>query len=176
MLPFGLESAFFVFIFFQIGVLINHQGATSRVGKIRNNRLLMAVISVIMIVVIGIISRYNGFAQVKAVSFGRSIFLFLGTSVLGITTVVIISVMADRIRWLQYIGQHTLPILLMHKFPILFFQMIIRPVGKLLEQGNSVVGITCAVIVGAISVGLCLIANLIIEKILPIVVGKIQTE
>lgn len=114
----------------------------------------------------------NGFAQVKALAFGRSIFYLIATSILGIIAVVIFSVLAENTRWLQYIGQNTLPILLMHKFPILFFQMIIRPVGRLLEQGDSVVGVICAVIVGAITVALCLIVNMIIERVFPIAVGK----
>lgn len=172
MLPFGLESAFFVFAFFQIGVIINQRGLTTQIAITGKNKAVMVAIIIALFVAIGFISAYNGFAQVKALAFGRSIFCLIATSILGIIAVVIFSMLAENTRWLQYIGQNTLPILLMHKFPILFFQMIIKPVGRLLEQGDSAAGVVCAVIVGAITVALCLIVNMIIERVFPIAVGK----
>ena len=172
MLPFGLESAFFVFAFFQIGVIINQRGLVIQIASAGKNKAAMVIGVVVLLIVIWFISTYNGFAQVKALAFGKSILCLLATSIFGIVAVVILSVLAENTRCLHYLGCHTLPILLMHKFPILFFQMIVRPVGRLLEQGDSVAGIICAVIVGAITISLCLTANLIIERVFPMAVGK----
>lgn len=56
----------------------------------------------------------------------------------------------------------------MHKMPILFFQIAIPYTKNALAQNNLIIGIVVAII----SILLCLVANIIIEKYLPFLYGK----
>ena len=67
-----------------------------------------------------------------------------------------------------YVGQHTLGILLMHKFPVLLFQVGIPFTAKQLEHNSVLIG----VVVTAISIVLCCGVETIIVRICPILIGK----
>lgn len=75
-------------------------------------------------------------------------------------------------RFMKVIGQKTLPILLLHKFPILFFQTIIPWTKQPLRDGNLVV----ALLVAVMSVLLCLIADFIFSQLMRMILKHIRTK
>lgn len=75
-------------------------------------------------------------------------------------------------RFMKAIGKKTLPILLLHKFPILFFQTILPWTKQPLKDGNLVVSFLVAVM----SVLLCLVADLIFSQLVKMILKHIRTK
>lgn len=75
-------------------------------------------------------------------------------------------------RFMKIIGQKTLPILLLHKFPILFFQTILPWTKQPLKDGDLVVSFLVAVM----SVLLCLVADLIFSQLVKMILKHIRTK
>ena len=73
-------------------------------------------------------------------------------------------------KTLAYVGQRTLPILLMHKFPILFFQVLFPWTKELLNNNNPYIGFVVAVV----SILGCLIVYLIWQKVFCAVISKFR--
>ena len=73
-------------------------------------------------------------------------------------------------KTLVYVGQRTLPILLMHKFPILFFQVLFPWTKQPLNNNNPYVGFVVAIV----SIVGCLMVDLIWQKIFEVVISKIR--
>ncbi len=65
------------------------------------------------------------------------------------------------------VGRATLPILLMHKFPILFFQTMCPYVKDRLEEGS----ILWSILITFVTIIMCMTAMVILQKILPEVIG-----
>jgi len=78
----------------------------------------------------------------------------------------------DHNHILEYIGRHTLVILVLHKLPILVFQTVIPFTKQPLRNNNLFV----AVVVCFIAITSCLIAEVIIDKIMPWALGHKQKE
>lgn len=67
-----------------------------------------------------------------------------------------------------YVGQRTLPILLMHKFPILFFQVIFPWTRQPLRENDAFVGLLVAII----SIVACLVVDIFLRRFFPVFVGQ----
>lgn len=70
--------------------------------------------------------------------------------------------------WMEAVGRRTLAILVMHKFPILFFEWICPVVKDWLSAGHP----AAEICVAAISIALCCIAEGIIQKLCPWLLGR----
>lgn len=109
-----------------------------------------------------------------AVDYAHDIFQniasFLVTSVAGSLGICLVSMALGRCKALEYIGRSTLAILVMHKFPVLLFQTI-GPQKSLLAQYDSVGGILLAVAVALITIVMCLVAEWIIRRFFPFLLG-----
>lgn len=75
-------------------------------------------------------------------------------------------------RFMKTLGKKTLPILLLHKFPILFFQTIFPWTKQPLRDGNLAVSFLIAVL----SVMLCLLADLIFSKLMKTILTHIRKK
>ena len=77
-----------------------------------------------------------------------------------------LSILMTQCNWkiitapLVYIGKHTLPILLMHKFPILFFQVIFPWTKQPMKENNPFVGL----FVATVSIAACLGVDVFMQK------------
>ena len=100
-----------------------------------------------------------------------NIVTFLITTLVGSFGICLLAMGLNRCKWLEYVGQSTLCILVVHKFPILFFQTI-GPQKALLAQYDSPVGIASAAIISVISIILCLVAELMIRRCVPFLLGN----
>ena len=92
-------------------------------------------------------------------------YLSSASSVLGIC---LLLMHIPGCRMLEYVGRRTLAILVMHKFPILFFEWICPGVKGWLAAGLPGAEIAVAVV----SIALCCIAEKIILKICPRALGR----
>lgn len=73
---------------------------------------------------------------------------------------------------MTYVGQNTIGIMVMHKFPILFFVGLV-PVTKRLNSEYPLPG---AVLIASISIALCLIASKVLYRVCPLALGKNKSK
>ncbi len=92
-----------------------------------------------------------------------NVWLFYSSSICTILGFCYLSIVISHLnvqvinKALGYVGQRTLPILLMHKFPILFFQVLFPWTKQPLKNNNSYVGLVVAIV----SIAGCLIVDFI---------------
>lgn len=168
-LPLGFEAAFFMVCFVEIGILLKNS-ALSQANTILYDRYYILIISA-CILVTALISFVNGFAQVRNYDFGKSIFLFIISSVLGSIATLLISMWINSCCFLEIIGRNSLFILLFHKFPIIFFQSVLPVTKELLseENGNSFISNIVGIIISFITIFMLIIAS----RILIIIKNKV---
>lgn len=166
--PFGLETALSLFPFFAIGRLIGrYQKALDRIHQ----RTILFV-GVFMVLLGTAMTIGNGQISYNADSYGQRGFLYfiIMSSTLCIGFALLSKFVKRGIKWMTYVGQNTIGIMVMHKFPILFFVGLV-PVTKRLNSEYPLPG---AVLIASISIALCLIASEVIYRVCPLVLGKIQ--
>lgn len=102
--------------------------------------------------------------------FGNIPLFYLG-AILGCTGLVFFSIALHKQKVLEWIGKHTLPILLMHKFPVLLFQ-ILPPFKGWLQNPDSIIGILSGVFISFLVILLCLLVYSFLHLIFPILFGE----
>lgn len=161
-LPFGLETAMYMLPIMLFGFLIRPY------IYIDSFKIYQKIICSILFLGLGAITSFAIGASVSFVSsiYGN-LFVFYASCVLSIVGFVFLSSLID-FKWLNYIGQNTMAILILHKFPIVFMQLL---VGKFMK--NSWVNNIClSVIITVVSILLSLICSAIITTVAPVMLGK----
>ena len=120
-----------------------------------------------LIVIAGFIGMKNGRVRYSGDVY-NSYPLFWLSAFGSIIGYLLMARVIEKNRVLEYVGASTMAILVMHKFPVLFFQTIVPQTRKLLADNNLPV----ALIVAVIAIAMCLIAERIILLICPALVGK----
>ncbi|MEG1926669.1 MAG: acyltransferase family protein [Ruthenibacterium sp.] len=161
-LPFSLETAVYLFPLFIVGMMVSE----SKMQKLLSNCgvLLSLAISSILIV-FGAVSAHS--VDYVCDSYGNY-FVFLLSAISTSLGIMTLCRMLPKMEWLQYIGKHTLAILVMHKFPLLFFQTMLPVTKKMLQQYPLPAGVMITIA----SISMCLIAEKIILAICPILLGQ----
>lgn len=107
----------------------------------------------------------------RVISYIRSYYgnfsIFYVSALCSIIGISCICLWIDHEEWFAYIGKHTLAILVMHKFPVLFFQCMCPWIKTQIVNG---VYIWC-IIATAISIVMCCIAEWVIDHICPWILG-----
>ena len=75
---------------------------------------------------------------------------------------------------MEFLGKRTLSILLMHKFPILVFQIMTPVISGWLKNPDSFQGILSALITAVLSIIMCCIADKVIHRIVPWMLGAFE--
>jgi len=96
--------------------------------------------------------------------------VFCVAALCGCAGISFLSMSIGQNRLLEQVGKNTLAILVMHKFPVLFFQ-ILGPFETILEQNDTIAGNICGLLVSGVSVFLCLMAGAVIKKLFPFLLG-----
>ena len=117
-------------------------------------------------------AEVNGIAEVRSYHYGKYPILFLIAACAMTWAVCLISNKIKCNTILEQVGRISFPILLMHKFPILFFQSVLPVTKNLLEKPDTVEGFLCSFAVSCITVNMCYIGTLIIRKIAPMIIGE----
>lgn len=164
-LPWHLESALFLVGFSELGILLHLWGV--------GTKKQLPVWSICILMALGMAaSVFNGWTDVRAHVFGKYPVLLVVTSVCFSLAIFGASCKIRQCPWLAYLGIHSISILVMHKFPIMFFKELIPGVQEILNQTSHFSGILCALAITVISVLLCLLAEKIIMAVFPIAFGK----
>lgn len=170
-LPFSLETAVFAAGFTEAGILFRDSRRMSAAAA--GQKKFSGIVCLFLLSAGALVSRLNGSGEMRTMQPGRSLLLFGLSSVLIGGGVLLLSGFCAHSRVLRYIGQHTLEILVMHKFPVLFFQTVLPfTEDLLLRQSGTPAGTLCGIAVTLVSVGMCLFAARVIDGTAPWIFGR----
>jgi fucose 4-O-acetylase-like acetyltransferase len=179
-LPFGLEAGLFVYPFMEMGIVVRRKEWDTKCAYwVKNHKPVSAIFFLLLMaatVGVCILNDEGGFVQVKSLQFGNSFFLYLLASVLMVAAILILAMLFGRARAIAYAGKNSLTIFLFHKFPILFFQVLVKPVGRLLKKGNTPEGCATGVGVALVTILACLALDQILTVTVPWVIGKTKRK
>lgn len=166
--PFQFESAVLMAAFVELGLIFKECKIVERVNK---DDLYILVCALLLGTGL-FFSKINGVAEVRSSNYGKYPILFVITACAMTGFVVLISYKIGGNFILEKLGQSSLPILLMHKFPILFFQSVLPKTKFLLEKPDTIDGFLCSFVVTCVSIGICYIGKNIIRSVMPIIIGE----
>lgn len=167
-LPCSFELVLKVFPFFLAGKLLAPM--LIDIGAVPNIRVRCMILGVVILVVtcvLGVIAPPVNYTNNQL----PNPYAFYLIATLGCVGTYCLSVGLQDVAWMNNLGKNTLPILVMHKFPIVFFQ-ICDPFKQFLQVPDSLKGVFFgAVPVAAITIAVCLAAGYVIKKACPLIIG-----
>lgn len=165
-LLFGLETAIYMFPFFALGKVIG-----SVKGELTGKNTLVKIAVAVGCVAVGTFMTIgNGQVSYNADSYGTDgfgYFLVMAT-MLCVGFVSLALCFSNGVAPINYIGRNTVGIMVMHKFPILFFVGLFPISKKLIGTYPLVVSIVVAIL----SIGMCLAVSEVIYRVCPMVLGR----
>ena len=166
-LPFNISVALKMLAFFTLGRSFYLILPSLENIVISKSKTLF--IGIILLLITSVIAVFSPKVNYSGDTF-PNIASFLVTATLGSLSMCFVSMGISRNKLIEYTGRHTLGILVMHKFPVLLFQ-IVGPFALWLEKPDSLMGIASAMIATVITIVLCLLVEKLISKFLPFVLG-----
>lgn len=165
LLPWKMDTAVHMLPFFVVGYAVEEYGWMQKVTRLAKCPQLL--IAVFLIGIGGVLGLLNGAANYLSNYYGNISVTYLAAlaSCLGIC---LLSTMLPSNGIMSRIGRATLCILLMHKFPILLFQVVIPSTATWIEQ--RIVPVGC--LVTMVSIALCYLAQWVLTRICPVVIGQ----
>ncbi len=168
-LPFQFESGVYMISFVEIGFFMKERRIIERIwawGKI-NVFLTIALMIFLSIVLI----KINGFAEIREYNYGKYPVLFLMYSCMLSVVLMILSYKLKDCTVFSEIGRISFSILLLHKFPIVFFQSVVPFSKKILLKPDSLEGMLCSIFVMLITLIICEYLTRIISHFAPWAIG-----
>lgn len=169
-LPFHFESGLFLLGFLEMGVLLSQSHLEQHLNKA--NTGLSIIIACISIIFGCVISNINGFAEVRIYQYGKTGVLFVLSSVLLSFAFILIAYVIQYNKLLCMSGFYSLGILVMHKFPVVFFQKICPGIKDLVTSSTKAIEIISSIVISIIVIGICLVITKMIQHYFPWMFGK----
>lgn len=165
-LPFGLETAIYMFPFFALGKAIG----SVKDEFTRKSILVKIAVTVGCLAVGTFMTIGNGQVSYNADSYGTHGFgYFLVMAImLCVGFVSLAMCFPNGVTPINYVGRNTVGIMVMHKFPILFFVGLF-PISKKLIGTYPLVASS---MIAILSIGMSLAASEVIYRVCPIALGK----
>lgn len=142
-LPFNIENAVFMSGFFALGMCIKRSALFC--DKVRFS-MLHTLLAILLIAVGAVLSQMNGHIAYSWSLYG-SYPIFTAAALCGCIGWVLLCRQIPSAGFVEKVGASTLAILVMHKFPILFFQTVMPFVKDRLSENNPLWGIAISIIV-----------------------------
>lgn len=165
-LPFGLETAIYMFPFFALGKVIGNV----RVELAKKSIWVKVAVAIGDLAVGTFMTIGNGQVSYNADSYGTHGFgyFFVMATMLCIGFVSLAMCFPNGVIPINYVGRNTIGIMVMHKFPILFFVGLF-PISKKLIGSYPLVA---SIMVAILSIGMCLVVSEVIYRVCPMVLGR----
>lgn len=163
-LPFHLESSVFLMPFFLSGACLRKSGINCKADTPITWAFCVFSLASGALSALFMNCRVNYFLS----SYGKLPVFYLSAFLTLTGIVFILPYLKSRI--LSFIGKNTMPVLLMHKFPVMFFQIMLSSLFDL----TGILHTITAVLVTLTSAALCLLAGFIIQKFAPFAIGKLR--
>lgn len=158
-LPFHFETTVFMLPFFVMGLLCKERNLLPESGH--------ALIGSVCICISYVLAVYaNSSVDYVTSSYGNICIFYLtaGISIVGFASIAKIL----RSKALYYLGNNSLPILLMHKFPIVALQIVFSTS----INRTDALGFAAAIFITAISCAACLVVDLPLKRYAPFIYGR----
>lgn len=164
-LPWHFETSISMAVWFVLG--ISCREFTNRKNGLRIIQRIWPLSICVGIVCCTLNTRTVG---VRNEHYGILVFYYLAafSTILGIMG---FSIFIGKNCILEYIGRNSIAILGIHKFPIIIFQEIIPFTKNILEKPNTFIAIVVGGGVCFIAIGISLIGNIVLKKIMPWTIG-----
>ena len=124
----------------------------------------------LFIVIGGLVAAFNTRVDIRLDSYGNVMAYYVAAFCSSIGWI-IVAVAIDKNIVFERLGVESLAIMLLHKFPLLFFQKIVPFTKLYLNKPNTILGIICIIASGIITLILCHIAAMILSKYIPWTIG-----
>ncbi|SEP87943.1 Peptidoglycan/LPS O-acetylase OafA/YrhL, contains acyltransferase and SGNH-hydrolase domains [Lachnospiraceae bacterium RM5] len=164
-LPFSFESAIIMASFFEIG-LLSKDIMIKYSKKIEKHKIISIIITILFILSGYFLLKFNGHTQVRLMKFGRNYILMIFNCLWMIVPLFIVSCIFENNRLLIHFGKISMSVLLLHKFPIMFFKAL-PFTAKYMKHNNP--GYILMII---IILFMCYIGDEILTRICPVIIGK----
>ena len=164
-IPYSMQSGIHLFAFFMLGYVFRLSGMERTIlGLPTGTKLGYGGLFMLSGLVLSIL---NGKVGYTSNAYGHIELYFLAAlcSVVGI---VLVCMSIKSCNPLEFVGQNTLGIMVMHKFPVVFFQTLCPVVKVYLKQNSVIVGIAVSVI----CIVMCVVAELVINRFCPLLLGR----
>lgn len=162
--PFQFESMINMAVWMEAALLLKGILLDKENIEYIRTRKEFLVLIVLCLVFAVFVAFHNGTVEIRINRYGNY-FLYLVDAVLYIFAILGISIYMTGSCLMKLIGKNTMSILLLHKFPILFFQSIFPLTKTALKDCYSIYGIICSFIVAGISIFACIICSKIYHNI-----------
>ena len=157
-LPFGIETAIYLLPFFTLGKLLSNKIFNKRYQNIVNHKTSLISVILILLSSFIIISQKN--IDYVADQYRNYTLFFLSASTLSLALIHIFININNFNNIILMIGKNTMPILVLHKFPIMFFKNLC-PIIKVFYINHRFFS---SLIISFLTVFLCLIFGQILKK------------
>lgn len=168
-LPFELETAISMMFFFGIGLFCRNEKFLIFINKyiLPQKNILQYLYLVCGAGLTIFLSVVNGLTDTRSDYYSNG-FIYILNALCACFFIIFIARIIYCSSWMEYIGQRTMAILVMHKFPIMFLRVFFPFIEQKMSEGN----ILCEIIICAFTIGCCLIAEKIMSMIVPEVFGN----
>lgn len=167
-LPWGLDIAIVMVLFFTIGRLIINQSKTKKKRVTDTKKFLLAIACIIVGYFIQSLNTNVGCVNRE---FGNYL-LFIISAIFSVIGYIFIIIMLPYNKVIQYAGMRTLAILIFHKVPVLLFQTKLGRITMLLKDSNMIIELLFSIVIIGISIIFSLLTEKVIMKICPIMLGN----
>ena len=164
-LPFGINNACFLLGIFWAGYVCKNTLSLPAGKKWLFPGLLVIAFSLFCALTLNDEVEYMSFDHSE---YGRNIFVFYCTAIATSLGLCWIFQNLGNLPFLQWFGKNAMAIFLMHKFPVLFFQVLL---GDLIEKTGAW-SFLLFLGISLVSMVLCCAAGSIFRRFLPWVIGE----
>ena len=165
-LPFGIETAIYLLPFFTFGKLLSNKIFNKKYQEIVNRKTLLISIILILSSSIIIISQKN--IDYVADQYRNYILFILSASMFSLALILIFININNFNNIILLIGKNTMIILVLHKFPIMFFRNLF-PITKNFYINYRFFS---SLLISFLTIFLCLIFGQILKKRFPWLFGE----
>ncbi len=164
-LPFAFETVLYLFPFFCLGRSLSN----SLKKQIPRMPSIMRIMIGLALVILGtvLVIRFGSVDYVSD-SYRDYFSFFFIAALLSLGIILMSSTWNKHNRFMMLLGQNTLPVLLMHKFPIMFFTTVFRPTSYLM----SIHPLIDSVVVTTFTICMCTAVAIILYHIAPWALGR----
>lgn len=162
--PFGFETALVMLFFYFLGHQLKQLPMPTKKLKI-----------VLTIITLGfgfVIHLFNGRISCMNNNYQNSYIIFILSATFSLIGYCYLFSFFEKCKILSYLGKHTLPILVVHKMPLVVFQSKLGIISTYLKTGNIFVQLSLALLMAMTAIALSLLAYKIVSKFLPILYGE----
>lgn len=162
--PFSFETALVMLFFYFLG-----HGVRQLPMPVNKLKLVVTIIALTLGFVIHL---FNGRISCMNNNYQNSYIIFILSATFSLIGYCYLFSFFEKCSILSYLGKHTIPILVVHKMPLVVFQSKLGVISTYLKTGNILAQLSLALLMSIASIFLSLLAYQVISRFLPILYGE----